>query len=46
MDDLTKLSKDHLIHFVGIGGIGLSAIAELSENAVIQFKEVIYQRMI
>ena len=29
MDDLTKLSKDQLIHFVGIGGIGLSAIAEL-----------------
>ena len=32
MDDLTKLSKDHLIHFVGIGGIGLSAIAELSRE--------------
>ena len=29
MYNLNKLSKDQLIHFIGIGGIGLSAIAEL-----------------
>ena len=38
-----KLAKSELIHFVGIGGIGMSGLALIMKGKGFKFREVISQ---
>ena len=36
-----ELAKSEVIHFVGIGGIGMSGLSMIMKRKVLKFKEVI-----
>ena len=36
-----NIASNEVIHFIGIGGIGMSGLALIMNNMVLQFKEVI-----
>ena len=36
-----ELAKTEIIHFVGIGGIGMSGLSLIMQGKVLKFKEVI-----
>ena len=35
-----NLGQEEIIHFIGIGGIGMSGLAQIMKNMGLEFKEV------
>ena len=45
IDEKINLGQKDIIHFVGIGGIGMSGLAQIMKNMGFKYKEVIKQKI-